>query len=71
MTDTDVKAVLVSDTAIVEAPQNLWGYRRISVEHGAATALAALTAGAYVPKENERWAVVRCGANTDPCSLNM
>jgi threonine dehydratase len=34
-------------------------------EHGAATALAALTSGAYKPASGERIAVVVCGANTD------
>jgi threonine dehydratase len=36
--------VLVPDTEIVHARQALWDHRRIAVEHGAATALAALLA---------------------------
>lgn len=35
-------SVLVTDAAIVSARQALWDHRRIAVEHGAATALAAL-----------------------------
>jgi threonine dehydratase len=66
---TGVRSVLVSDGAIVQARQRLWEEYRIIVEHGAATALAALTTGAYQPAEGERFAVVLCGANTDPASL--
>jgi len=39
------------------------------VEHGAAAAYAALLSGAYVPAEDERVAVILCGANTDPATL--
>lgn len=39
-----VRSVLVPDTEIVGARQALWDQRRIAAEHGAATALAALTA---------------------------
>jgi hypothetical protein len=35
-------------------------------ETGGATALAALTSGAYVPQDGERVGVVLCGGNTDP-----
>ncbi|KJS61992.1 threonine/serine dehydratase [Streptomyces rubellomurinus] len=38
-----VQSVLVADGEIVRARQALWDHRRIAVEHGAATALAALT----------------------------
>nr|AGS49995.1 threonine dehydratase [uncultured bacterium esnapd26] len=36
-------SVIVPDTEIIRARQLLWDHRRIAVEHGAATALAALT----------------------------
>ncbi|MER7111770.1 threonine/serine dehydratase [Streptomyces sp. NPDC000229] len=39
-----VHSVLVPDTEIVRTRQTLWDHRRIAVEHGAATALAALLA---------------------------
>ncbi len=65
----DVRSVLVSDTAIVEARQLLGDHRRLAVEYGAATALAALLPGAYKPASGERVAVVLCGANTDPSNL--
>jgi threonine dehydratase len=38
-----VHSVLVPDSEIVRARQALWDHRRVVVEHGAATALAALT----------------------------
>lgn len=38
-----VLSVLVPDDAIVRARRELWDHRRVAVEHGAATALAALT----------------------------
>ncbi|WP_329563190.1 threonine/serine dehydratase [Kitasatospora sp. NBC_01266] len=38
-----VHSVLVPDSEIVRARQALWDHRRVAVEHGAATALAALT----------------------------
>ncbi|MFE7558481.1 threonine/serine dehydratase [Kitasatospora sp. NPDC057500] len=72
-----VRSVLVPDTAIVRARQVLWEERRIVVEHGAATAFAALLAGlageddgfGYRPADSERVCVVLCGANTDPATL--
>lgn len=68
-TRAGVRSVLVSDDHIVEARQLVWAEYRIVVEHGAATALAALTSGAYRPTGDERFAVVLCGANTDPATL--
>ncbi|MFB6891404.1 threonine/serine dehydratase [Kitasatospora sp. NPDC056327] len=77
-----VRTVLVPDAAIVRARRTLWDERRIVVEHGAATALAALLApgdhGAdsdsdeygYRPSDGERVCVVLCGANTDPADLS-
>lgn len=64
-----VTSVLVDDAAITAARQALWGRWRLAVEHGAASALAALLAGAYRPTAGERVAVVLCGANTDPGTL--
>ncbi|MFC1408349.1 threonine/serine dehydratase [Streptacidiphilus sp. N1-12] len=64
-----MSSVLVDDSSIVAARQSLWDGHRIVVEHGAATALAALTSGAYVPAPGETVAVVLCGANTDPADL--
>ncbi len=62
-------SVLVGDDDILAARTHLWREYRIVAEHGAATAMAALLSGAYVPEEGERVAVVVCGANTDPATL--
>jgi threonine dehydratase len=64
-----VHSVLVPDEAIVQARRALWEQHRMAVEHAAATALAALTTGAYRPAPTETVAVVLCGANTDPADL--
>jgi threonine dehydratase len=64
-----VSSVLVPDVEIVAARRALWHGRRLAVEAGAATALAALRTGAYTPADGEHVAVVLCGANTDPSDL--
>ena len=66
---TGVESVLVSDEQIIAARLALWNGYRMVVEHGAAAAYAALAAGAYVPRDDERVAVILCGANTDPATL--
>lgn len=66
---TQPVSVLVDDDAIVAAREQLWDDYRIPAEHGAATAFAALTAGAYKPSAGENVAVVICGANTDLATL--
>lgn len=65
-----VESVLVDDQAIIAARRHLWDHWRMAVEYGAAAALAALHAGAYVPAPGEKVAVVICGANTDPADLS-
>ena len=62
-------SVLVDEEAIIAARSQLWRGYRIAAEYGAATALAALTSGAYQPAPDERVAVVICGANTDVRTL--
>ncbi|MFF2849324.1 threonine/serine dehydratase [Streptomyces sp. NPDC058001] len=66
---TDCVSVLVPDSAIVTARQDLWDQRKLAVEHAASTALAAIRTGAYTPADGERVCVVLCGANTDPGDL--
>lgn len=68
-TRTGVQSVLVGDDDIVQARQLLWDEYRVVVEHGAATALAALTSGAYQAAPGERCVIVLCGANTDPATV--
>jgi threonine dehydratase len=64
-----VRSVLVDDADVVAARRLLWERYRLVVEHGAATAVAALVSGAYRPERGERVAVVLCGANTAPDDL--
>jgi threonine dehydratase len=64
-----VESLLVDDQAIMDARRRLWDDYRIVVEHGTATAYAALTAGAYAPTPGERVVVLLCGANTNPTDL--
>lgn len=65
----NVRSVLVTDRAILDARQRLWDGLRVAAEAGGATALAALTSGAYRPVPQEKVAVVICGGNTDPADL--
>jgi threonine dehydratase len=63
---SDSRSVLVDDQLIVAARDLLWNRCRITVEYGAATALAALlgTPPGYAPGPGESVCVVLCGANT-------
>ena len=58
-----VTSVLVEDADIAAARELLWDELRIAVEAGGATALAALTSGAYKPRPGENIGVIVCGAN--------
>ena len=60
------RSVLVSDAAIQQAQLLLWERFRLIAEPGGATALAALTSGAWVPPKGAQVGVVICGGNTDP-----
>ncbi|MEM7439956.1 MAG: threonine/serine dehydratase [Pseudomonadota bacterium] len=68
---SDLASVLVDDDAIAAAQTALWQEARQLVEPAGATALAALTSGAYTPAPGERVAVLVCGANPkdDPFSV--
>jgi threonine dehydratase len=65
----EVQSVLVPDEAIADAQRLLWRGLRILAEPGGATALAALTLGAYCPAPGERIAVLVCGGNPAPDPL--
>jgi threonine dehydratase len=67
--ETGMPSLLVDDEAIVDARRRLWEEFRIVVEHGTATAYAALLSGAYRPADGERVVILLCGANTDPATL--
>ena len=56
--------VLVSDDEITSAQTAMWDRLRIVTEPGAAAAFAALLSGKYRPEQDERVAVIVCGANT-------
>jgi threonine dehydratase len=58
------KVLLVSDDEIRCAQQTLWNAVRIVAEPGGSAAFAALLAGQYVPRPDERVAVLVSGANT-------
>jgi threonine dehydratase len=58
------RVLLVSDDAIREAQEALWGVLRLAAEPGGAAAFAALLSGGYRPREGERVGVVICGGNT-------
>ncbi|WP_343994183.1 threonine/serine dehydratase [Terrabacter terrae] len=62
-------SVLVTDEQILQARLMLWSEYRVPSETGAAAAYAALLSGRYVPDDDERVAVIVCGANTDPSTL--
>ena len=64
-----VTSVTVPDEAITRAQHALWRERRILTEPAGATALAALTSGAYQPNPGERVAVLVCGGNIAPDPL--
>ena len=61
---------LLPDAAILEAQRLLWTELRLAVEPAAALPLAALRCGAVRPGPQERVALVLCGANFDPATLN-
>jgi threonine dehydratase len=62
-------AHLLPEDAIRAAQWQLWTELRLAVEPAAALPLAALRCGAVRPAADERVALVLCGANFDPASL--
>ena len=58
--------MIVTDQAVIDAQNRLWNGARIVAEPGAATALAALTSGAYRPAKDENVGVLVCGGNAQP-----
>lgn len=63
------QSVTVADSAIIAAQKELWDRFQLISEPGGATALAALTSGAYVPAAGERVGVLICGGNADLSSF--
>lgn len=62
----EMQSLLIADKDIATAQQMIWDELRQFVEPAGATALAALTSGAYRPAPGERVAVLLCGANPAP-----
>ena len=65
-----VDSILVTDGAILDARRRLWDELGVVAETGGATALAALTSGAFTPAPGSAIGVIVCGANTDPADLS-
>ena len=59
------------DDEIVAARAELWQRYRIAAEHGAATAYAAIHAERIADLSGRKTAVIVCGANTDPRTLEI
>lgn len=59
------ESLLVNDDEVRQAQAMLWQNFRIASEAGGAVAFAALSSGSYQLEQNEKVAVVLCGANTD------
>jgi threonine dehydratase len=62
----DVQSIVVSDAEVTAAQSRLWDKVRLVGEPGAATALAAITSGAYRPAADEKIGVLVCGGNAGP-----
>ena len=62
-------AHLLDDEAITRARRRMWAELRLAVEPAAALPLAALWEGVVRPAPQERVALIVCGANTDPATL--
>jgi threonine dehydratase len=62
--------VVVDDADLVDAQRRLWRALRVATEPAGAAALAALTTSALAPDPDERIAVVLCGGNVDPGTLD-
>ncbi len=60
----DATSVLVSDDDVAAARRHLWDWLRVVVEPAAATPIAALMSGAWIPPIGGRIGIVLCGANT-------
>lgn len=60
------ESVVVADDDIAEAQRWLWSEVRLAVEPAAATTVAALRTGAYLPEPGSRVVVILSGGNVDP-----
>jgi len=65
------RIVVIDDDDVRRAQRDLWQRLRLLVEPAGAAAPAALLSGAYRPEPGERVAVLLCGANVDPRSMDV
>ena len=65
----DLQTVLVTDDDVAQAQTAIWQNLRQLVEPAGAAALAALLSGAYSPAQDEKVAVLLCGANPAPIPI--
>lgn len=63
------ESVLVTDDAIRDAQKALWDKLRLVAEPGGAAAFAALLSKRYVPRPDEKVAVLVCGSNPTDMSF--
>jgi threonine dehydratase len=63
------ESVLVTDAQVVEAQSWIWAKVKLAVEPAAATTVAALMSGAYVPEQGEHVVALISGANVNPGSI--
>ena len=63
------ESVLVTDRQIIEAQHWIWANVKLAVEPAAATPVAALMSGAYVPAVGEHVVALISGANMNPGSI--
>lgn len=63
------ESVLVTDEQIVEAQRWIWANLKQAIEPAAATTVAALMSGAYVPEQGEHVVALISGANLNPGSI--
>ncbi|MGC5247695.1 serine/threonine dehydratase [Gordonia sp. DT219] len=59
-----IESVVVDDADIIAARALIWDRFRIVIEHGTATAVAAVTTGAVRAQPDSTLCIVLCGANT-------
>lgn len=62
-------SVLMADEDIVAAQRWMWANTRLAVEPAAATTVAALMSGVYVPEAGEHVVALLSGGNVDPATV--
>ena len=63
------RSVLVDDDQIENAQKWLWANTRLAIEPAAATTVASLMSGSYLPESGEHVVAMISGANVDPSTV--